>query len=348
MYEVNHDLPKEIAAVSEFEKYGHAILDLSIEKFLADGYELGDTVDIVFSNGYEMKNIPFFDGYYVAKGEPLLRAYSGFEFLAVCISYGKIQESARLSLGDSVTISLNTKGGALDTQVSNSMKYTTNREDYESDIVFANFREVTAGSIAPGRLFRSCSPVSNEFGRASFSDALIAGVGIRSVINLADTDEEIRSYISQETFNSPYYRALFEEGRVISLGMPIDFSSEAFAVRLTGGFKELIRRGLETPIHVHCIEGKDRAGFVSAFLEALMGASEEEIIADYMVSYYNYYGITRKDSERYDIIVRDNIAEMLTTIEYNTGDINKGARVYLEGNGMTDAEVDTLINALAR
>ncbi len=71
MYEVNHDLPKEKAAVSEFEKYGHAILDLSIEKFLADGYELGDTV----------------------------------------------------------TISLNTKGGALDTQVSNSMKYTTNRED---------------------------------------------------------------------------------------------------------------------------------------------------------------------------------------------------------------------------
>lgn len=157
MYEVNHDLPEEKAAVSEFEKYGHAILDLSIEKFLADGYELGDTVDIVFSNGYEMKNIPFFDGYYVTKGEPPLRAYPGFEFLAVCISYGKIQESAGLSLGDSVTISLNTKGGALDTQVSNSMKYTTNREDYESDIVFANFREVTAGSIAPGRLFRSCS-----------------------------------------------------------------------------------------------------------------------------------------------------------------------------------------------
>lgn len=37
MYEVNHDLPKGIAAISEFEKYGHAILDLSIEKFLADG-----------------------------------------------------------------------------------------------------------------------------------------------------------------------------------------------------------------------------------------------------------------------------------------------------------------------
>ena len=133
-----------------------------------------------------------------------------------------------------------------------------------------------------------------------------------------------------------------------SVALPIDFSSEAFAVRLAGGFKELIRRGLETPILVHCTEGKDRAGFVSAFLEALMGASEEEIIADYMESYYNYYGITRKDLERYDIIVRDNIAEMLTTIEYNTGDINKGARVYLEGNGMTDAEVDTLINALAR
>jgi len=44
------------------------------------------------------------------------------------------------------------------------------------------------------------------------------------------------------------------------------------------------------PYLIHCTEGKDRAGFVSAVLEALMGADLQEIVADYMKSYENYYG----------------------------------------------------------
>lgn len=60
--------PAETAVITGFEKYGHATLDLTIEKILSDGYELGDTVDVVFSNGYKFENIPFYNGYYVKKG----------------------------------------------------------------------------------------------------------------------------------------------------------------------------------------------------------------------------------------------------------------------------------------
>lgn len=339
-------VPEEKAVITEFEKYGHALLDLSIEKIMADGYELGDTVDLKFSNGYELNGIPFFNGYYVAKGEPLLRAYPGHTYVAACVNYGKIYEIAGLSLGDTVTIRLNTKGGALDTQVLNSLKYTDKREDYASDVVFANFREVTTGSIAPGKLFRSCSPVSNEHGRASFADALIEGVGVRSVLNLADSDEEILSYIALENYNSPYYKSLYESGRVIALSMPIDFSSDSFATKLAGGLKQLVEIKPETPILVHCTEGKDRAGFVTALFEALMGASKDEIIEDYMLSYNNYYGITKEHTQRYDVIVKNNIAEMLKAIEGNSADLYKGARAFLVNHGMTDGEVDALISAL--
>lgn len=35
----------------------------------------------------------------------------------------------------------------------------------------------------------------------------------------------------------------------------------------------------------HCTKGKDRAGFMPALLEALIGATREEIVEDYMQSY---------------------------------------------------------------
>lgn len=346
-------LPVEEATITAFEKYGHATLDLTIEKILADGYELGDTVDLEFSNGYKFENIPFYNGYYVAKGEPLLRAYPGHETVAACINYGKIYEVAGLNIGDTVRISLNTKGGALETQVINSLSYTDSRDDYSSDEVYANFREITAGDIAPGKLYRSCSPVNNEHNRAAWCDRLIASAGIKSVLNLADSDEEIQSYINADGFDSPYYKSLWENGKVIALNMPVDFSSSSFRDDLTAGIAELVRGGFETPVLIHCTEGKDRAGFTSALIEALMGADYSEIVADYMKSYENYYGVTPSDAKRYNVIVNTNINEMVKTIAgvstldgLTSDTLSRGARRYLENGGMTGVEIDALISAL--
>ncbi len=346
-------LPVEEATITAFEKYGHAALDLTIEKILADGYELGDTVDLEFSNGYRFENIPFFDGYYVAKGEPLLRAYPGHETVAACINYGKIYEVAGLSVGDSVKISLNTKGAALDTEILNSLHYTASREDYATDEAYANFREVTVGDIAPGKLYRSCSPVNNEHNRAAWADRLIASAGVKSVLNLADSGEDIASYFAEEGFDSPYYRSLYENGKVTALNMSVDFSSSSFRECLVGGIRKMVDGGYETPVLVHCTEGKDRAGFTCALIEALMEADYEEIVSDYMKSYENYYGVTSSDRERYSVIVKNNIDEMLKTIAgvssvegLTSSSLSAGARAYLLVGGMTDAEIDALISAL--
>jgi hypothetical protein len=42
---------------------------------------------------------------------------------------------------------------------------------------------------------------------------------------------------------------------------------------------------------VHCLEGKDRTGLFIAMLECLEGATLDEVMDDYMLSYYNYYGV---------------------------------------------------------
>ena len=65
--------------------------------------------------------------------------------------------------------------------------------------------------------------------------------------------------------------------------MPITFDTEDFAKGIVSGLTFLSEQ--EPPYLVHCTEGKDRAGFTTMVLEALMDASKEEIIADYMTSY---------------------------------------------------------------
>lgn len=40
---------------------------------------------------------------------------------------------------------------------------------------------------------------------------------------------------------------------------------------------------------MHCSEGKERAGITSAVIEALMGASANEIMDDYLTTYIDFY-----------------------------------------------------------
>lgn len=69
----------------------------------------------------------------------------------------------------------------------------------------------------------------------------------------------------------------------------------------------------EGPYLIHCTEGKDRAGFVSALLEALVGSSVEEIKDDYMCSFTNYYGV-EYGSEQYEKIAESNVLASLRDI----------------------------------
>lgn len=305
-------IPAVETTIIEIEKYGHAVFDETIEDFLTKGYELGDTIDIVFSSGYVLEDIPFYNGYYVGNGEPMLRAYQGHTNIAACINYGKMNEVAGVDVGDTAIVSLSGKGAKLDEQTLNSLVYTDERSDYGSDEIFANFREINLGEIALGKLYRPASPVNNEHGRAPYADEFAKCAGINAVLNLADTPQEVEEHISSDGFSSDYYATLYNEGRVIALGMSVDFTSKDFGDRLAAGLEQLSR--LAPPYLVHCTEGKDRAGFTSALLSLLMGVSIDETIADYMTSYANYYGLTTSDKAKYALIVDNNIIPMLRTI----------------------------------
>ncbi len=88
----------------------------------------------------------------------------------------------------------------------------------------------------------------------------------------------------------------------------MDFTADDFKAGLAKGLAFFAAH--EGPYLVHCTEGKDRAGFVSALLECLMGATGQEVAADYMVTYYNYYGV-EPGSEQYEAILHSNIEKSL-------------------------------------
>ena len=321
------------ATVVRINEYGHARLDITEADFSKAGFDLGDIVTVTC--GSYVGDMPVFNGYYVDRGNCMLRVDPNEGDINLCVNYGDFSETAGVGAGDAVTITMKEKGGALSTQEINNLVYSDDRADYASDVIFANFRPV-----AEGKLYRSASPIDNKASRAHYADRLIQEAGVQTVMNMANTPETIAALITAEDFDSPYYRDLFEAGKVFASQMEIDFTSEDFAAGIVKGFSFLAEGN--TPYLVHCLEGKDRTGFAIMVLEALMGWNEAQIVADYMQTYTNYYGI-EPGTEKFDMIAEKNIREMLCImagVENGTPledvDLKTAAENYLIRYGMEE------------
>ena len=339
------------ASVIEIEKYGHAVLDISVSAFADAGYAPGDVVRVCFAS-YEAE-MPYFDGYYSMPGTAMLRGVTPEANIAVCINYGKFAETSGVKIGDEATIALAEKAGALDIQEICSLWYSDDRADYPDDAAFANFRSVTAGSIGSGKLYRTASPINNKACRAGYANDFIKAAGVATVLNLSDSAEDIEEMFEAEDFHSEYYRSLYEAGKVAVLDLAADFYSEGFAASVAEGLTFLAQQ--EAPYAIHCLEGKDRAGIVAALLEALMGAELNEIMDDYMLSYYNYYGITEeKEPERYQTILDINLLPILCHVagveesgELMQLDLQAAAAQYLLNAGMAEEDIAALKEKLS-
>ncbi|MBQ6053636.1 MAG: tyrosine-protein phosphatase [Clostridia bacterium] len=217
---------------------------------------------------------------------------------------------------------------------------TNKREDYAdlSDAEYANFRSVETSGMGKNTLFRSSSPINPALNRNKEADSALSYSLVRTVINMADNSETMKNY-------SDYYSTVYSTLDVAALNMGVDFESEDFREKLAEGFRYIASH--EGPYLIHCNEGKDRTGFAAAILECLMGASAEEVICDYMITYYNYYGITA-ESEQYLQIANSNIKSSLSKA-FGIGAIDKEgvsladyALDYLKNLGMTDEEISLL------
>ena len=329
-----------------------AYLSASAADLEAAGFSMGDSLKLTFGNGFVADDIPLHTGYYIYTGQTFVNASSSLSSPVISTSPGDFWHEAGLNNGDACTITISKAGKYAAVEKAFTLKYTDSRQDYSSDVVFANFRMVQVGNMAPGVLYRSCSPVNNLRGRAAYADGLISEAGVKTVLNLSDSWQDMQGYIAQSDFSSRYYQDLLNGGSVVSAAMDANYKSPDFMVALGDGLREMMNG--EAPYDVHCTEGKDRTGIACLLLGALCGATYDELLQDYMLSYENYYGVTQdSDPEIYEVLVDMRFNEMIRYFAGTVGDeiptayqLQQGAWNYLLETGLTESEISQLQGTL--
>lgn len=339
--------------IYEIAKYGNLILYMYGSELFDKGFEHGDVVEIDI--GEQTWDVPLCSNYSdVDNGEVVLRASSEIDGVVLAINMGDFATTADIAEKTAIdeepgyrwdylmetpvqiTITMKEEGGYREQWLIRQLVRTNERTDYAhlSDEAFANFRVINTTGMGANVLYRSSSPINPTWGRNTYADKAAENAGIVTVVNLADLSN------TYENTDSSYYSTC----QVTYVNLGTDYLSEATLNGIAEGMRFIINN--DGPYLIHCNEGKDRAGFVSALLEGLMGATMDEIIEDYMVTYYNYYGV-EAGSEKYNAIVNNNLIKVLNET-FKVDDVYKAnlsaeAEAFLmEDAGLTADEVDAL------
>jgi protein tyrosine/serine phosphatase len=219
------------------------------------------------------------------------------------------------------------------------------------DNEITNFREIRMGKISGGLLYRGSYPImSMEPERDRAYDKLVSDAKIECVINLADNESGLET-----TANSvPWYRELLNKKNIIGLDIHFlfDFEDrneyETFKNKLKQGFLFLITHN--GPYLIHCNAGTDRTGFVAAIIEGLLGATIDEILYDYLLSYGKKFADAKTEL---NIDTGKVILQQLNTII--NGKINDEAnfqlnieKYFLNEIGLSEKELELLKGKLTR
>jgi len=355
------ECPQVETCLKEINKYGNLKLAISGDALLSLGYAYGDvvTADI----GGNAIDVPLCQDYNdVDAGAAVLRVTpsdSGGKnevSLAICSGdlatwLGIAEETAieeepgfrwdfaePYADGVAVVLTLKEKGGYLEQIALHQLQMSNLREDYPelTDAQYANFRDVATTGMGANALYRAASPVNPKYNRSREADDAVRAAGIRTVMNMSDSEATMKGYAD---YASTCYSGL----DVIPLNMMMDFETGDFQSALAEGFRFLADR--EGPFLIHCTLGKDRTGFACAILECLMGASEDEVVADYMASYYNFYGV-EPGTEAYatlaDSNIRKTLAKTFGVESLSNIDLAASAEAWLQKIGMTGEEISAL------
>ena len=338
--------PRIEAGIAEINKYGNVILTIGPESMTALGYEPGDIVAVEIG-GAELR-MPIGTAYSdVDSGEPICcyksSTTTGTKVVVLAVNGGNLAEKMGVSGPDAaVTISMAEKQGYADEYELHRLTASRSNEraDYPklSDAEYANFRAVETRGMGTGTLYRSSSPIDPALNRNAEADAALLAAMVRTVVNMADSEESMRQYAD---YSLTHYAAC----DILALDMGADFTAGEYRQKLAEGLRFIASH--DGPYLIHCKEGKDRTGFAAAVLECLMGADADEVVRDYMLSYTNFYGI-EPGTKPYALIAAGNIESSLarafgvSSIRDAGVDLQALAASYLEGCGMSRDELAQL------
>lgn len=323
------------ATVTGIDHYGDIVLDqVQID------LEYGDSIDARFSGGYEMKAVPYYPDFYGKKDTAVLSVFADtLVFGGVGCS---LYNHTGIEPGETVTITLDQKGRYRKEFEAYNVGNARVRREGQTDEEFRNAREITVGEIRGGRLYRGSTPFDSRFGRVDLMAAYLEEHQIRAILDLGDNPERLAAYedLPEQT------AAMIAEGRVITCYLGVDYLDPEAMKRLGAGLAALVDK--EGPWLIHCELGRDRTGVICAVVEALCGATYEEIVQDYMISYEGLHAIDMNpDSLQYRLF-KARIDEQLAAItgyaieDLPVSDLRISVRDYLMRCHMTKNQIDRL------
>lgn len=338
-----------VQGVQEISKYGNVKLNAAIEDILSV-FEYGDIVTITF--GIHTVDVPVVTAFAcVDAGEPGLFLRDGKVELAMnhgsfADNYGIAHQTdpktdptlwayeEGFSKDMEFSFTMKEKAGYLEEFTIRDMSYTNNREDFPdlTDEQFCNFRMVKYGHIQEGVLYRSASPLDPKFSRNTYSEAAVRNAGVTVFIDLADTEETLGNF---ENYADSY----FAQQEHIAIGSNVELTAPDNLKKFVSALSYMADH--PGVYDVFCVEGKDRTGIVMAILECLMGATIDEVGEDYMLSFYNYYGVT-PDAPAYEVVLNSIMIKNLNTIfdtDVTSADLHAEAEEFLLAYGMTQEQI---------
>ena len=213
------------------------------------------------------------------------------------------------------------------------------------------------GSVFPAGLFiRSGAPCFFTADGASF----LKSIGVKTVIDL-------RAPVEIERDGNPYK----EDPSITFYNIPLfvgdpsadsDPTMEFLRTHHLGDFYVLmlnelgdrvvkilniLRTHTEGICLFHCAHGKDRTGVIAAILYILAGASREDIVLNYRVSYdyakHFLDPLIAKKSDDMKHVLRSDAINMEILLDYLEKEYSMDVSRYLLKNGMTSEELEGLM-----
>ena len=346
------------AAVSAIKKHGNVVLDINIDGMKEKGIDVGDIITVrVGEKTYELPvSTDYTD---VDSGSMVCRFDQDKNEVVLGINMGSFAEETGIAEKQTIDedpgykwnifisdleLSLKEKAGYKDEYNARHLERSNNREDYPklSDEEFANFRAVSVTGMKENTLYRSSTPIDTDLGRNEYAMAATEKAGVRTIINLTDSEEAMKN---SSTYPGSYYSTC----SILNPEMNYEFETEEFAEKVKASILFMTQN--EAPYLIHCKEGKDRTGILCAILECFAGASAAEVREDYMITYYNFFNVTPGDAA-YNIVLKNNIEKTLGKLfkvdNLETADLKESAKQYLLSIGLTENQLQALSEILVK
>ncbi len=345
---------------SMINEFGNILTELKTQELYDAGFELGDILTIRFLD--EEIDAPFVTTYSdVTSLSTGIFALDDYDTITLAINMGDFATYYGIAEkqvdGDNTAWKINSasgepvemvftlkeKGGYLDDYMIMQLKYSNVREDYPqlSDEEFANFRNIATTGMGKNVLFRSSTTVDDFYNRAKYADKAARDHHIAFVLDL--TDDEV-NLVKIPGYEETYFSTIDHLAKNINL----DVTSEDNKKDTAEFLRTLANH--KGPYLVHCLQGKDRTGYFCALVELLMGASYEEIVDDYMLTYYNWFGVTKED-ESYQVIADNNIVNTLQTVletkDLKNADLTAETYQFMLEIGLSEKEIEDIKSNLS-